>query len=90
MKTILGLLVLHLSCVIIFFMIYSSIMDDFVSPFTTKKTDIVDCLLLSTTIQAGVGLTKIFPVGNYGRLIVILQQTILIASHVITIVLLSL
>jgi hypothetical protein len=49
-----------------------------------KELNIIDFILLSTTIQAGVGVTNIYPIGYYGKLIMILQQFLMLMSHVFT------
>jgi hypothetical protein len=46
---------------------------------------IIDFLLFSTTIQAGVGLNEMSANSNYGKIIMILQQLIMISINVITI-----
>ncbi len=49
-----------------------------------RYSTFTDFLLLSTTIQAGVGISDLFPISFYGKITVILQQFILIMTHVIT------
>jgi hypothetical protein len=51
----------------------------------TEVNTIIDFLLFSTTIQAGVGLNEISPISNYGKIVIILQQLIMISINVITI-----
>lgn len=46
---------------------------------------IIDFLLFSTTIQAGVGISDIIPISVYGKIFMILQQLIMISINVITI-----
>ena len=58
------------------------------SQFETKVKEeytVLDYLFLSTTIQAGVGLTDIYPIDFYGKLVMILQQFVMIMTHVFTI-----
>jgi hypothetical protein len=45
----------------------------------------LDFLLLSTTVQASVGITGIYPVNEIGKVLMILQQFIMISTHVFTI-----
>ncbi len=40
---------------------------------------------LSTTIQASVGMSDIYPITNIGKIFMILQQLIMIMTHVFTI-----
>ena len=51
----------------------------------TEVNTIIDFLFFSTTIQAGVGLNEISPISNYGKIIIILQQLIMISINVLTI-----
>ena len=51
----------------------------------SKLDSIIDFFLFSTTIQAGVGVTDILPSSIYGKMIMILQQLIMISISVITI-----
>jgi hypothetical protein len=51
----------------------------------SKLDSIIDFLLFSTTIQAGVGVSDILPISLYGKILMILQQLILISISVITI-----
>ena len=51
----------------------------------TEVNTIIDFLLFSTTIQAGVGLNEMSANSNYGKIIMILQQLIMISINVITI-----
>ena len=44
----------------------------------------LDYLFLSTTIQAGVGMSDIYPISIYGKLLMICQQLIMIMTHVFT------
>jgi hypothetical protein len=51
----------------------------------SKLESIIDFLLFSTTIQAGVGMSNILPISVYGKLLMITQQLIMISISVITI-----
>ena len=46
---------------------------------------IIDFLLFSISIQAGVGINDLFPISIQGKAIMILQQLIMISINVITI-----
>jgi len=50
----------------------------------TELDLMVDFLLFSTTIQAGVGINELSPTSIYGKIFMILQQLIMISIHVIT------
>ena len=63
-------------------------MDDFKFPRSGDSKDVIqifDVLLLSTTIQAGVGVTNIFPSNTRSTLAVVSQQLIMIIGNVILI-----
>jgi len=49
-----------------------------------SETTYLDCLLASTTIQAGVGLTNMRLDSSISKLIMVLQQFLLISTHVFT------
>jgi hypothetical protein len=51
----------------------------------TDDLSLIDYILFSTTIQAGVGVSEMYPVSFYGKIIMIIQQLILICTHVFTI-----
>jgi hypothetical protein len=50
-----------------------------------EEITIYDYILLSTTIQAGIGISSIFPVTTFAKLIMIIQHLLLIMTHVFTI-----
>jgi len=94
MRRVLQTLAIHVLCIIFFafFYYYFSIHFDnnkqnkFNNYNRESKIDsIIDFLLFSTTIQAGVGISDILPISIYGKLFMILQQLILISISVITI-----
>jgi hypothetical protein len=51
---------------------------------TNNNDSFLDFLLLSTTIQAGVGISGLYPINDIGKIMMILQQIILLSSHIIT------
>ena len=55
--------------------------------YTRESTidSIIDFFLFSTTIQAGVGISEILPISVYGKILMIIQQLIMISISVITI-----
>jgi hypothetical protein len=80
-------LTLHLSCIIIFafFYNYFSIHFDNNKHYESKINSTIDFFLFSTTIQAGVGISDILPISVYGKLLMIIQQLIMISMSVLTI-----
>jgi hypothetical protein len=87
-------LAIHLCCIIIFAFFYYFFSSHFnnnrkntVGHYNSNSTldSFVDVFLLSTTIQAGVGVSDMLPISIYGKIIMILQQIIMISISVITI-----
>lgn len=95
MKIVIRTVFFHVFCIIVFAFIYSffsqefgSLDDDFFyneKVTKKKKTDFLDFLLLSTTIQAGVGITEMFPSSHNTKIVMIIQQLLMISTHVFTI-----
>jgi hypothetical protein len=88
MKLVIRTVVFHALCIIAFALIYLHIDDNFQSNKVSEKnkryTSFIDFLLLSTTIQAGVGISDLFPISFFGKIAVIIQQFIMLLTHVIT------
>ena len=84
MKIAFRTVLFHILCIFIFALFYYYFRDDFKTEVKEKFT-LLDYIFLSTTIQSGVGLTDIYPIDFYGKLIMIIQQLVLIMTHVFTI-----
>jgi hypothetical protein len=84
MKIVIRTVFFHILCIIIFSGLYYYFRDDFKTQVKEEFT-VLDYIFLSTTIQASVGLTDIYPIGFYGKLIMIIQQLVMIMTHVFTI-----
>ena len=86
MKLVIRTLFFHIFCIIIFAFLYYKFREDFTEEQEKEKVHIsvIDSVLLSTTIQAGVGISKIYPETFYGKIIMIIQQMIMIMTHLIT------
>ena len=84
MKIAFRTVLFHILCIFIFALFYYYFRDDFKTEVKEKFT-VLDYIFLSTTIQSGVGLTDIYPIDFYGKLIMIIQQLVLIMTHVFTI-----
>ena len=86
MKLVFRTLFFHILCIAIFAFLYYKFREDFADEKENLKVKIsvIDSVLLSTTIQAGVGISKIYPDTLYGKIIMIIQQMILIMTHLIT------
>ena len=85
MQIVIRTVFFHILCIIIFGILYASIKDDFTTKEGSDKLKPIDYLFLSTTIQAGVGITDLNPVSLYGKIIMMVQQLIMICTHVFTI-----
>lgn len=48
------------------------------------KKSFVDYILLSTTIQAGVGISQLYPLSLYSKFVLITQQLFMLFTHIIT------
>lgn len=85
MKIVIRTLAFHALCIFIFACIYFNISNHFQSILdNVNHNSFLDSLLLSTTIQAGVGISDLTPITFYGKLMMIIQQFIMISTHVIT------
>jgi hypothetical protein len=83
MKLVIRTVVFHILCIIFFALIYSQLSGQFHVRDEDKKS-LVDFFLLSTTIQAGVGISDLYPLSYYTKIVVIIQQMLMLFTHVIT------
>jgi hypothetical protein len=83
MKIVIRTVFFHFLCILVFAIFYYIFKKDFVSNIGENKI-MLDYLFLSTTIQAGVGMSDIYPISFYGKLLMISQQLIMIMTHVFT------
>jgi hypothetical protein len=88
MKIVIRTVFFHFLCISVFAIFYYNFkhqfQDKFQDKFKNKDFTVFDCILLSTTIQSGVGITDIYPISNYAKLLMITQQLIMIMTHVFT------
>lgn len=85
MKLAIRTVCFHFLCILIFGIIYYNIQYQFEYNGKEERKTFLDYILLSTTIQAGVGFSHIYPITNIGKIVMILQQLIMIMTHVFTI-----
>ena len=92
MRIVIKTVIVHLLCIIFFAFSYRYFAIHFdknkknkFQNFESKIESIVDFFLFSTTIQAGVGVSDILPISIYGKMLMILQQLIMISINLITI-----
>ena len=83
MKLVIRTVVFHILCIIVFALIYLSLSEQFHVMEEDKKS-MIDFLLLSTTIQSGVGISDLYPLSYYSKIVVIIQQMLMLFTHVIT------
>jgi len=83
MKIVIRTVFFHFLCILVFAIFYYIFKKDFESNIGENK-NMLDYLFLSTTIQAGVGMSDIYPISFYGKLLMISQQLIMIMTHVFT------
>ena len=84
MKIVIRTVLFHILCIFVFACLYYYFRDNFTTK-TKEEFTILDYIFLSTTIQSTVGLTDIYPVNFYGKLIIIIQQLVLIMTNVFTV-----
>lgn len=84
MKLVLRTFVFHILCIIVFAIIYFNLSEGFRVTEEDDKKTFIDFILLSTTIQSGVGISGIYPLSYYSKVTVIIQQMIMLFTHVIT------
>jgi hypothetical protein len=88
MKIVIRTVLFHFSCIIIFGILYYYLKEDFTEK-EEANLEIIDYVLLSTTIQAGVGVSDLYPTTFYGKLTMIIQQLLMICTHVFTLYILT-
>ena len=85
MKLVLRTLVFHFVCIIIFAFVYKYLSTHFYDKKDHKYETMIDYLLLSVTIQAGIGISDLYPTSYFSKLALIIHQFIVISTHVFTI-----
>jgi hypothetical protein len=84
MKLAIRSIIFHLFCILVFGILYYNIQSHFQNAVGQERRSFLDYIFLSTTIQASVGITDIYPVTTIGKLVMILQQLLMIMTHVFT------
>ena len=83
MKTAIRTICFHFFCIIIFTFIYKYISLE-LKDTEKSMVSFIDYLYLSVAIQSGTGFAQIAPKNDIGRIIIIIQELILICTHVFT------
>ena len=84
MKIAIRSLLFHFLCILVFAILYYNLQADFEHGALHERKSILDFVLLSTTIQASVGISDIYPITNVAKIVMISQQVIMIMTHVFT------
>ena len=84
MKLVIRTFIFHILCIVVFAMIYLSLSEDFHVKEKDDRKTFIDFILLSTTIQSGVGISDIYPLSYYSKVTIIIQQMLMLFTHVIT------
>jgi hypothetical protein len=87
MKIVLKTVLFQFCCVLLFSLVYLSFNRDFVrDPAYTidnkKEPELLDCFFLATTVQAGVGYSDLYPITDTAKIIMIIQQFVMISTNV--------
>jgi hypothetical protein len=86
MKIVIRTVCFHFVCIVVFGFLYYYLKEDLAEKgHKPDEIKIIDFVLLSTTIQAGVGVSDLYPTNFYGKLAMTFQQLIMICTHVFTI-----
>ena len=91
MKVLYASVILNLTLALIFGLIYWIHINEFNKDITSKELligEIIDCFYMSVTIQAGVGYQGLTPIGDKGKLLLMIQQICMISSNVLVLFLL--
>ena len=84
MKVVIRTVLFHFLCIIVFGIIYYNIQSQFQGTIKYERKSILDYIFLSTTIQASVGMSDIYPITSIVKIVMILQQLLMIMTHVFT------
>ena len=81
MQLFLKTIYFNMFCIAIFTTIYYSLDTQFDNLIKNQKNSLIDFFQLSTTIQAGVGVSNLTPNSTYSKTALIAQQFIMLTSH---------
>ena len=90
MRLVIKTFIFHLSCILIFTMVYLSNKNLFQKNDKVNNLEFIDFLSLSTTIQTSVGHSNIYPTENKLKIITIIQQLFMLSANIFTIYIFSL
>ena len=84
MKIAIRTVFFHFLCIAVFGIFYYNYQSHFQHTMQHERNSLLDYILLSTTIQAGVGISDIYPITNISKVMMVLQQVIMIMTQVFT------
>ena len=85
MKILFRTLAFHILCIIGFTLLYKVLSKQFATNKDKHSyNSLLDFLLLSTTVQAGVGITELYPVTDISKIAMIVQQLLMLSTHLFT------
>jgi len=83
---LLSTFIINIVLIIVFAIIYLNISSEFISTYGEKHNiTFLDCLMTSTTVQAGVGITNIMPITIVSKIALIIHQILMITTHLLSI-----
>jgi hypothetical protein len=87
MKIVIRTVAFQILCVVLFGLLYILFKKHFVRDptYTTdkkKEPELIDCLFLATTVQSGVGYSDLYPITHTSKILLIIQQFIMITTNV--------
>lgn len=83
MKHVVRIFIFHVLSIVFFANLYFYFSEHFINK-TIESYNLQDFLLLSITIQSGVGITDFSPITYMSKLLMSFQQLVLILTHIIT------
>jgi len=84
MKLIIRTILFHMICIITFAFIYYNLYESFEEITKNKPKSFIDFVSLSVSIQSGIGLAYLAPISYYSKIAILIQELLLISTHVMT------
>ena len=81
-SSFLDVIFIQFSFIVLFSLIYYIALEQFTSNIPNYALDYLDCVSLSTTIQAGIGLTNMHPQTHISILLTTAQQIVVIITAI--------
>jgi len=88
MKIVIQTFIFHLLSIVLFGLLYFFFESHFIrdanySVNKNNRPEVIDCLFLATTIQAGVGYSDLYPMTNVAKMFLIIQQFLMISTNIL-------